>query len=226
MAHFPTLTQRLEAPSVRDARDALRRWARSPSPLPRTVLLLGGWMVPSWWTIDLDRALRACVSSGNIFRLGCPVLYDIPTLAARLAERFKLEPSLDVIGVSMGGMVAREAARAHRSPRLQVERLYALASPHGGARSIAWLVPHHQARALVRGSHFLRELNADPSSHSFHIETFSLRGDSLVSTASAHAVPGVHHDWRNNTLLPAHSWVHRDPRVIMTVVGKILGHLD
>lgn len=173
------------------------------------------------------RVLLRCATNAEemVSRIGCPIYLSIPRLGKRLAERYHLHPSVDVVGLSMGGIVAREAARRRHPPRLCIARLYTLATPHLGARSIAWLVPHHQAQSLLQHGAYLNELNDDPDSRSFHIETFSITGDHMVGPHSAHGIGDHHHPWPNVTLNPGHHFVHADPRILMTVVGKLLGHL-
>lgn len=214
---------------VSEARRLLREWARSPRALARPVLVISGWMYPSALLSPITNALLACTTNGRewVHVSGCPFHLPIQRLAKRLVLRYQDlsdRYGVDVIGVSMGGIVAREAARSRSQPRLRVVRLFTLGTPHGGARALAKLAPHHQAQQLARGSRFLDDLNADPTSRDFPIETFGLAGDHLVSPQSAHAVSTRRNHWNNALmLLPAHSALHRDPRIIATLVGRLLG---
>ncbi len=215
----------MEAVPLDEARRLLRAWAGDPRPLPRPVVIVTGWLIPAWWVNSVHRWLERCSTNGHVvvMRVPCAVELPLPLMAERLIERAGGGP-VDVVGISLGGVLAREAARTNRSRRLDVRRMFTIASPHRGARLVARFVPHHQARAVAPGSRYLDELNADASSQSFPITTFRLRGDHLINRASAHAVGTMHADWEPLTrLLPAHSIVAHDPRVLAMIVGAILG---
>ena len=68
----------------------------------------------------------------------------------------------DVIGHSMGGIVARTYLQRHGG-RTRVRRLVTLASPHHGTWT-AWLRRGRGVRELRPGSAFLRELTRDTDS--------------------------------------------------------------
>jgi len=68
----------------------------------------------------------------------------------------------DIIGHSMGGMVARSYVQRHGGRR-SVRQLVTLASPHQGTL-MAWLLPGAGARDLRPGSAFLRDLASDAHS--------------------------------------------------------------
>jgi triacylglycerol lipase len=65
----------------------------------------------------------------------------------------------DIIGHSMGGMVARSYVQRHGG-RSRVRRLVTLAAPHQGTL-LAWLLPGQGVRDLRPGSAFLRDLATD-----------------------------------------------------------------
>ncbi len=65
----------------------------------------------------------------------------------------------DIIGHSMGGMVARSYVQRHGGRR-RVRKLVTLASPHHGT-AMAWLYPGRGVRDLRPGSTFLRDLARD-----------------------------------------------------------------
>jgi triacylglycerol lipase len=94
---------------------------------------------------------------------------DLPTklgavgleqLAANLGEYLaaNLQPGerCDIIGHSMGGMVARAFVQ-HHGGHARLRHLVTLASPHHGTLA-AWCWPGRGARDLRPGSAFLREL--------------------------------------------------------------------
>ena len=84
-------------------------------------------------------------------------------LAAQVAEfaeeRFGPFAAMDVVGFSMGGLVARYYVQKLGGAD-RVRRLITLASPHHGTL-LAWCIPNPGCRQMRPGSAFLRELNAD-----------------------------------------------------------------
>jgi len=87
-------------------------------------------------------------------------------LASQLGEYVEknLGPNVqcDIIGHSMGGMVARAYVQRHGG-RSRVRKLVTLASPHQGT-VMAWLLPGAGQRDLRPGSEFLRDLASDAHS--------------------------------------------------------------
>jgi triacylglycerol lipase len=65
----------------------------------------------------------------------------------------------DVVGHSMGGMVARAYIQRHRG-RARVRRLVTMASPHHGSM-LAWMARGRGVEDLRPGSPFLRDLARD-----------------------------------------------------------------
>lgn len=206
----------------------LARWAQTPVPLRRPVLLCPGWTMPHFALDSFYRALLACTTNGrgSIHRRAIHLLRSLTRVANDLADCMQHQ-EVDVVAQSMGGIVAREAARKHHRVRLQISRLFTLATPHGGARIAASFIPHHQAQACRSGSPYLADLNDDPSSRDFPMTTYRLQGDIIVPRDSAHLVGDEHHDWpRIAWWMPAHSWSQWDERLVMVVVGKLLGHIQ
>src|SRR5688500_13584114 len=67
---------------------------------------------------------------------------------------------VDVIGLSMGGIVARYAALERPGERrLKIKRLFTISSPHRGAVRASLPTIHRLHRDLRSGSEFLRELD-------------------------------------------------------------------
>jgi hypothetical protein len=72
--------------------------------------------------------------------------------------------TVDVVAHSMGGLVIRYAlaqvARDHPRfpPRLAVEDVVTMGTPHGGARAAVWLCPYTQCDQMHAGSAFLEWL--------------------------------------------------------------------
>ena len=83
-------------------------------------------------------------------------------LGEYLDENLGPDEQCDIIGHSMGGMVARSFIQRHGGRR-RVRRLITLAAPHQGT-ILAWLLPGLGVRDLRPGSVFLRDLASDAHS--------------------------------------------------------------
>jgi hypothetical protein len=77
--------------------------------------------------------------------------------------------TVDVVAHSMGGLIIRYALaqveRGHSRfpPRLAVEDVVTMGTPHGGARAFAWVCPYTQCDQMDAGSPFLEWLEEHAS---------------------------------------------------------------
>lgn len=182
MAAVPVFAQELLAWV---AQGALAPWASRVMQPPRAVaagrvtyLLHGAWAPPSvFW--PMRRYLEDKVE-GEIVIWGYGGALDVADKArrfARFVQRHHPEGRVDLVGHSLGGLIARYwAQELGGAPR--VDRLVTLATPHRGTRS-ARFVP--LARELRPGSELLQRLDASAGALAHvRITTVAARGDFLV----------------------------------------------
>jgi pimeloyl-ACP methyl ester carboxylesterase len=130
---------------------------------------------------------------------------------------------VDVIGFSMGGLVARHAARPRSDggKRLNVRRLFTISTPHQGARMAGVMFLDQRANDMRVGSEFLAELNADLADADYDVYPYVRLGDSIVGAENA-APPG-HTPWW--VAPPAFSFAHldaaADPRIIADIIRRL-----
>src|SRR5687767_9138815 len=129
-----------------NARDALRDMRDNPRPLTRPLVIVGGYLDPNVSPAYLkcqynrlthdDRIVTVVVGFSRTFEEARD------KIIRAVDERFpsddpNLTVEVDVIGASLGGLVARYAAAPSRDPtstrRLNIARLFTISSPHGGA---------------------------------------------------------------------------------------------
>lgn len=219
MAAVPVLAKELAAWA---AQGALLPWAsRVLGPprgtAPRVTYLLHGAFAPASVFWPLRRWLEGKVA-GEIVIWGYRGSMDVMHLAGRFArfvERHHPHGPVDLVGHSLGGLIARAwAQELGGAPRL--ERLVTLAAPHRGTAA-AYLLP--QARDLRPGSPLLMRLDAsaDRLAH-VRLTTVAARGDFMVvpSARALLAQATVHHldDVGHNGLLFS-------PRVFGIVAGAL-----
>lgn len=178
-----------------DAREALREMREDAKPLPRPLVILGGLDDPGVATMVLTDDFRE-ISGDDPRVIGVSFFLcgSFDGCRKRVIEAVdKAFPNddpawtteVDVVAVSMGGLVARYAAAEPTAPakraasaqeapsassqpttdrtparRLRIARLFTISSPHRGA-ALAFLPTFNQLQIDMRaGSKFLRRLDA------------------------------------------------------------------
>jgi pimeloyl-ACP methyl ester carboxylesterase len=224
-----------------DARKVLREMRESPRPLGRPVVVVHGLGPPvgSWW---LARELRRLTRDERVVT----VSYDYlgPMSASRrsvinaVEKRFPCDDpcftrEVDVVAISMGGVVARDAAAplpqgAARAggKRLKIARLFTISSPHRGSAMAAALpvLLGSTQRDLRAGSAYLRELERrEAGGPAYEIVPYARLGDRIVGERNA-APAGMTPIWLPNLLLEgAHLSAFSDPRIVADIARRLRG---
>lgn len=209
------------------------RMEASPVSLTRPVVVLNGYHGWSGLAYSVRDRL-ATLTSGRVsdFVVVSYVgLGDVPRITRRVLDvvgaRLGVDrgatatPEVDVVGISMGGVLARwcamsadarhdvatrdaEMARGDVSgPRLAVSRAFTFASPHRGAIMATRITPDAAARALRPGSAWLSGIDARSRDVSPHITPYALLKDGIVG-ATRTAPTGQHPIWMRGPVVFAH----------------------
>jgi pimeloyl-ACP methyl ester carboxylesterase len=218
-----------------DARAALRAMRDDPRPLARPLVILGGFSDPGWVAYKVrstvlklfDRGDRGRIIAVNFTGTGSFEQCRRRVIRA-VNERFPSDDpartvEVDVIGISMGGLVARVAAdeATPGERRLRVARLFTIASPLRGARLASWhrvaLTSMH--RDMRAGSPLLQRLNARPPD--YPVVSYSRLNDGIVGAAYASpAGQGVW--WLDNAPLEHSHWAAlHDPRILADIARRL-----
>lgn len=228
--------------SMRDAQADLDRMRANPVPLERPVIVLAGYR--SWPMLVQGVCYRLFpVTSGELDDF-LPVSYmfrsDIEEIAGLVTESVeKRWPSdssdetieVDVIGVSMGGLVARTASLPlgelfsedePRSKRLKIGTLYTMGTPHMGAVLAETIAPDRAARFMKPGSAFMEHLNSKMSAHDFEIVPYAHLNDTWVGATNA-APPGQEPIWTGGTHLMSHFSITTDDRIMADLARRLRG---
>jgi hypothetical protein len=222
----------------------LARLRASPAPLERPVLILGGWRAPRISAFGLERILRPVTSNRpeDFLTVTYPLASSLDAACRvalrRLHERFGstgpgLGAPIDVVGISMGGLVARLAALPPSArkdlgdadaPRLLVHRLFTLATPHRGARLARWFALDPASRLMRPGSPALAAL--DRADLRDRIVPYAMLGDWWVGASRA-APPGADPIWiAPETPLErilAHFLINRNPQIVADLARRLRG---
>jgi len=221
--------------TVADAKAQLDRVHENPMPPVRPVIVIGGLWDVGLAVSDVRSRLAgyfpadAPIASVGLFGLG-----DLDECRDRVLSEvegaFGLgEPGwtveVDVIGFSMGGIVARHAAlpRHDGGPRLRIVRLFTLAAPHRGTGAAEFPTVDQLVRDIRSGSSVLARLDAALPSAGYEIYPYVRLGDEIVGEENA-APPGEGVWWVPNMPLQwAHGEIYKDPRITLDIVRRLRG---
>jgi len=218
--------------TVSEARTALEEMDRLPIAPARPVVVAGGIIDPGFIAPALARRLQqATADDAPIISVSFFGANSFDACRDRLiAEVERAWPSdggsqtieVDVVGCSMGGLVARHAARPRDHGRcLAVRRLFTIATPHRGA-SLAGLPTFDQRAVDMRaGSPFLAGLEAEAAT--YELFAYTRLDDAIVGEENA-APPGRWAWWVPNQMFEGgHLDAWRDPRILADLCRRLRG---
>jgi pimeloyl-ACP methyl ester carboxylesterase len=200
------------------------RMLAKPVGLERPLVVLAGWRAPVWPARALARRLArlagtsaertGAVSFASCFTFGAAV----PRVASTID---RLWPSgsadetveVDVVGISMGGLIARAAAMAGPGrKRVAIRRLFTLGTPHRGARAAPYVPLDALARDMRAGCEFLRRLDEALTTAPFELVCYTRLRDSWVGARNT-APAGREPIWTPGPALLSHQTVSLDPLI-------------
>ena len=192
------------------------RLRRTPAGLSRPVVILNGYHTPpqvAWWArLQLSRLTSH--RAGDFLTVSYPTETRIERAAEKAITAVERRwpkgggsdagagdgtIEVDVVGISMGGLVARFAAMEaerrthplrHHAPgpsRLRIANLYTFATPHQGSMRAALIAPDDAARDMQPMSRFLEALNR--AERPYPLVAYTQTRDNLIAPGAA-APPG------------------------------------
>jgi len=217
-----------------DAERALDEMRESRKPLRRPLVIIGGFMDPNLsppffrWRLDRvindDRMVLVAPGFCRSFAECRKLVIDAVDHAFPSNDpNFTTE--VDVIGASLGGLVARYAAApaAVGEPprRLKVARLFTIASPHAGA-SLAIRMGLTQFHFDIRpGSAFLNALARHDSQAGYELHPYTRLNDDIVGERFA-APPGQTPHWVANPHFQlSHAGAMADSRIFSDIARRL-----
>jgi pimeloyl-ACP methyl ester carboxylesterase len=209
--------------SVRGSRLAAR------GRLDRPVLVLSGYRAPGVMGGNMARRLASLLGAPlDDFRMiSYPHMGDLDRVAHavdRVVRReFPRDQEFDVVGISMGGLIARmlasdEYARECGLQRLRLRNLFTMATPHGGAKIAAHIHVDKAATEMQIGSPRLAWLNSLPRNYDLHC--YAILNDITVG-AKQTALDRDHPMWVRGTPLFSHSLITEHPLVVLDVAARL-----
>ncbi len=131
---------------------------------------------------------------------------------------------VDVVGFSLGGVVARDAAIPRPDQKtLRINRLFTIAAPHNGSTAAEFPTLDEQILAIRPRSEYLTRLNTVPPAQPYRIIPYVRLDDAVVSPPDA-APPGVTPWWvQTRPFTRAHGDAHVDPRILADIARQLRG---
>jgi pimeloyl-ACP methyl ester carboxylesterase len=216
-----------------DARAAIRAMEETPIAFDRPVVVMSGIHDPGVAGPSIVRALRR-IAEVNAPIVGVSFLstwtFDscrnrvFRVLDRKLGENNQpFDGEVDVIAVSMGGMVARHCAvpRTTDGRRLRIRRLFTISSPHRGAK-LAWLgFFDPRAHDMKAGSVFLNRLDTFQRKAPLEIIAYARLNDAIVGEGNAGPL-GTNPWWLATPRGElSHLAAHRDPRLLADIFRRL-----
>lgn len=223
------------AASNAEVRGAMAEMERDPVGLERPVLVLSGYRSPAGASRDLAAEIRELTGAddGQVASMAYMWADDIEPLGDRVVEfvdeRWPTDhpvrtTEVDVVAISMGGIVARWAA-SEREPgvrRLNIGTLYTLGTPHRGAVIAERIRPDEAATQLRAGSGMLGYLNEQLETADYDIVPYAVLNDWMVG-ATRTAPPGEDPIWVPGRVLLSHFLISQEDRIVADVARRLRG---
>ena len=219
-----------------DARNGWDELACTKKPFDRPVLVLGGIYDPGFCASSIARNLRKCTPDDDqVIAVGYAGFGSFDGHAAKAIEYLERRyPSqhgnetveVDVIGYSMGGLVARYAAMAgdNGRKRLNIRRLYTISSPHRGARLAVLPIFFDSRVAHMRaGSEFLAKLDSDLASKPYELVCYVRLGDWTVGARNTSPLGADPHWVPNTPISMGHMSAPFDKRILLDIARRLRG---
>jgi len=219
--------------TIDQGRAVLKKMEADPRPLPRPLVIIGGMLDPGYSTWFVGSQFHSISQHETIITVTLfdhlsfwgyrkEILDQVDKVLP--ADKNGRRPDVDVIGFSLGGLVARYAAIPQNDGRapLRIARLFTVSTPHRGS-SLAEDLP---LLLTVQGElryHSDRILEINNAPHDYPIYPYARLGDMTVGAANA-SPPGegvwwVYTPWFN---LP-HEGSPTDPRIMADIALRIRG---
>ena len=222
--------------TVNEANHAVEEMRAHPRELPRPLVIIGGFMDPSVstplykrWFGDVTRNSKIIPVSvcfcGSFAECREKVIEAVDAACPTKDPERTVE--VDVVGASLGGLVARYAAAPSTDPkhprRLGVVRLFSISSPHSGSMLAKVIGFTDYLRDMQPGSPFLRSLARTDPAAKYDLYPYVFLHDEIVGSHYA-APPGMNPFWLAGPfLLPAHAGAMADPRILADIARRLRG---
>jgi pimeloyl-ACP methyl ester carboxylesterase len=232
-----------------EAENALREMKASPVKLSRPLVIIGGFFDHNFSPPYFTHRFKELSGDDRIIPVSIGMCGSFDECRRRVIEAVeerypsadpKYTVEVDVVGASLGGLVARYAAAQrferesvggnvkledmkHEEKRLRVARIFSIASPHAGAtlaQKIAFTQFHRDMRP---GSAFITWLAEQDRFAAYELYPYVRLADEIVGDKNA-APPDRAPLWLANPPLHlSHAGAMTDARIIADIARRLRG---
>jgi pimeloyl-ACP methyl ester carboxylesterase len=217
--------------TISDAKAELADISEDPKPLERPLVCITGWLDLGAKKV-LDKHLARTIDDDRVLVIRIDDTKTMATARDRVMdaamERFPSDDpawtaEVDVIGFSMGGLVARSLADPATGDRhLRIARLYTVSTPHLGAIMAGGAVFSSQSRDMIPGSTFLTYLNNEVEID-YELVPYGRLCDTMVGVRNT-APPGYTPWWVSAPAFQdSHINAIGDPRILADITLRLRG---
>jgi len=223
--------------SIAQARKELRRMKVEPALPVRPVVVLSGYHSPHAqaehlrWVLQRHTHADATLVAVS-YTTRTKMAQIIADAAASITKRFGAGAEVDLVCISMGGLIARAICTPGALPSaageiptrtpINAQRVFTLASPHAGALLADKIAPNAAARDMKRASTFLTALDLAQPAAKYELVCYSRLRDGWVG-AQRSAPPGHGVVWTSGAVWGSHFTVTWDPRIIADLCRRVRG---
>lgn len=210
-----------------------RRMEQSRVKLDRPVVVLAGWR-QGWPTtiLDLSQPLGRLTNDDDILAIQYGRAGRFDPIADRVVREVEARwPSddpertidVDVVGLSMGGLVGRRAAMGRPGrKRLNVKRLFTIATPHRGAKLAGYVFIDSASFDMRAGSRFLKALDQSLEESDYELHCYARLNDFMVGARNT-APRGSEPYWVSGSATLSHIKGRNDPRILADIARRLRG---
>ena len=220
--------------TVGEAHAALKQMHENPKSLPRPVVVIGGFLDPGILPPAYEDFVHGISPHAPVVLVtpgfagnfdDCRRMVIDAVEAAYPSSDPRWTSEVDVIGLSLGGLVARYAAAPSSDPshprRLRIARLFTVSSPHAGATLAQAVALNDLERDMVPGSMFLRHLASEDAAANYELIPYVLLNDEIVGERYA-APPGRNSYWLDDdSIVPPHAAAMLDERIMADIARRL-----
>lgn len=222
--------------SIKQAGQAIDEMRKNPFTLERPLVIIGGYnanVSPAVYKLWFDRAFEP---KDKIITISVALETNFDACRKKVIETLdKKFPSpdpnftteVDVLGISMGGLVGRYAASPSNDPknprRLKIHTLFTISSPHNGARMADTTGFTTLQKDMHSGSAFLKRLAETDATATYELVPYVQLNDEIVGPENA-APPGKIPWWQpKSQFLPSHLGAMTDDRILADICRRLRG---
>ncbi len=217
--------------TIDQAKETLAGIGEDPKALERPLVCITGWLDLGAKKV-LDKHFARAVTDDRVLVIRVDDTSTMEEARERVMdaamERFPGDDpawtaEVDVIGFSMGGLVARTCADPATGDRhLRIVRLFTVSTPHLGASMAGGAVFSSQGRDMKKGSAFLTYLNNEVEID-YEVVPYTRLCDAAVNEANT-APPGYMPWWVSAPAFQdSHVDAIRDPRILTDITLRLRG---